>query len=323
MTHPKYITATPEAPADSDPLYREQWALHKMDAEKAWQCLDKVPSWKPVTVAIVDCGIQCDHQDLDKDMVIGHCVIPPDYDDFSDDDGHGTMLAGTIGAVAGNGRGGRGVVPKVRLMAVKFIDVRTPPMTGNAVKAIKYAVEHGAKIINASWDVGLNNPKLQEVIEYAGSKGVLVVVAAGNDGSDIGSYLTCPASYAPLDNMISVMATDKNDGKPGFSNYGDKVDIAAPGVNIVSTVPYLCRPPTSPRSYGPAYRSYSGTSASAAHVSGAAALLLSINPGLKPKEIRERLIASVTDVPDLHRYCLAGGRLNLHRAVERVVNEAR
>lgn len=313
------ITAILDSTNDRDPLYREQWAWQKMEAEEAWRRLDAMPHLHQVTIAIVDSGIQRDHEDLNKDMVFGDRVIPPYNGDFNDDDGHGTMLAGTIAAIANNDRGGRGMAPAARLIAIKFTDVRTPPMSGNAAKAIRLAVESGAKIINASWNVGVDDSELRKAIDDAGQEGVLVVVAAGNNGSNNSHYRTFPVSFG-YPNIISVMATDRNDDKPSFSNYGEPVDIAAPGVSIVSTSPYLCPPPVPPsRSYNPAYRSYSGTSPAAAHVSGAAALLLSIHPSWTPEKIRGHLMDAADPVPGLGRYCRAGGRLNLRRAVERAL----
>jgi len=312
----KSVNCPPRSAAERDPLYCEQWAWQKIEAEEAWKRLDEVQDLRAVTVAIVDCGIQSDHEDLNNQIVCGARVIPPDNNDFSDDDGHGTMLAGTIGAIANNERGGRGMIPAARLMAIKFIDVRTPPTSGNAAKAIIRAVDERAQIINASWNVGLDSPELEGAIEYARSRNVLVVVAAGNNGGDNTRYPSFPASYE-FDNLISVLATDRNDQKAGFSNYGQNVHIAAPGVDIVSTSPYLCQPPAPPSlSYNPAYRSYSGTSAAAAHVSGAAALLLSIQPSWTAEKVRGHLMETVDPIPDLRHCCRAGGRLNIGRAVK-------
>jgi thermitase len=314
MRYSKSARVLLRAIADGDPLYGEQWAWQKMEAEPAWTRLREARRAQPL-VAIVDWGVQRDHEDLDSDLVSGERVIPPYNGDFSDDYGHGTMLAGTIAARANNDRGGRGAVPSARLRAIKFIDVRTPPLSGYAAAAIRRAVEDGAHIINVSWDVGLNSPDLRRAFEYAAQEGCLLVVAAGNDGSNNTRCPAFPASFG-FPNMIVVMATDRHDQKPGFSNYGENVDLAAPGVDIVTTSPYLCPPAPRPsRLYNPAYRSYSGTSAAAAHVSGAAALLLSIDTGWRPDEIREHLIASADPVDDLRGICRAGGRLNLGRAV--------
>ena len=320
--------ALPASRTATNPSYRRQWALDKIELEEAWNLIaaakrGELVREEPITVAIVDWGVKPDHQVFvrNRQTVFGHRVIPPEGSNFDDDDGHGTMLAGTVSAITSFDGGGRATVSLARLMAVKFIDVRTAPMSDNAAKAITFAVDHGAQIINASWNVGLNNPELRKAIEYAGTKGVLVVVAAGNNGGNNRHYLTFPASYN-LENMISVMATDEDDYKADFSNYGKNVHIAAPGVNIVSTSAYLCPlsvPPSQSRNLG--HRTYSGTSPAAAHVSGAAALLLSINRSWTPAEIREHLVSSADYVPSLERFGI--GRLNLRCAVERAMRRDR
>ena len=228
------------------------------------------------------------------------------------------IIAGS-GHIAGviNPRCGDHVaVPPVRLLGVKFIDWHTPPMSRNAAEAIRYAADQGARIINASWEVGLKSRELDEAIRHASDKGALVIVAAGNNGGNNDDYRTYPACL-DLPNLISVMASDREDEKPYFSSYGrDTVDIAAPGVDIVSTYPYLYRPPESPRSYEPAYRSYSGTSPAAAHASGAAALLLALNPDWTPQKVRKCLLESAKRVTGLRPFCPEGRRLNLDRAVK-------
>jgi subtilisin family serine protease len=311
--------------AGFDPSYSRQWAWDKMEVVQAWQRIDELRckqsiSKEPVTVAIVDWGIQRDHEAFGPELVApGASVIPTGNGNFGDDDGHGTMLAGTIAGVVTNIPGGGRAGSSVRLLAVKFIDVRHPPMSNNAARAIRYAVDAGAKIINASWDVGLNSPDLRDAIKHAENNNVLVVVAAGNGGGNNTDYPTFPASFR-FTNMITVMASDEEDQKPGFSNYGDNVDIAAPGVNIISTSPYICplRVALSPFGIHP-YRRYSGSSPAAAHVSGAAALLLSIKPGWSPQEIRACLIDSSDRITTLQPFCPEGRRLNLRRAVERAL----
>jgi subtilisin family serine protease len=308
-----------------DPSYSKQWAWDKMELVQAWQLIEAVRcrqaiSEEPMTIAIVDWGIQHNHEAFGPELVApGANVIPTGNGKLDDDDGPGTMLAGTIAGVVTNLPGGGRAVSSVSLLPVKFIDARNPPMSNNAAKAIKYAVDAGAKIINASWDVGLNSPELQNAIKHAEEHNVLVVVAAGNSGGNNIDYSTFPASFR-FTNMITVMASDEEDQKPGFSNYGDNVDIAAPGVDIISTSPYMCRPRAVPSSFDiDRYRRYSGTSPAAAHVSGAAALLLSINPGWRPQEIRACLIDCSDRVTALQPFCPEGRRLNLRCAVERAL----
>ena len=308
--------------AGIDPSYSKQWAWDKIEVMQAWQLIEELRCRQsifeePVAVAIVDWGIQRDHEAFGPELVApGASVIPTGNGNFGDDDGHGTMLAGTIAGVVTNVPGGGRAVSLVRLLAVKFIDVRNPPMSDNAARAIRYAVDAGAKIINASWDDGLNSRELRDAIKHAEDNNVLVVVAAGNGGGNNADYPAFPASLR-FTNMITVMASDEEDQKPGFSNYGDNVDIAAPGLNIISTSPYLCRPQASLSPFDiPPYRRYSGTSPAAAHVSGAAALLLSIKPNWTPQEIRACLMEASDRITALQPFCPEGRRLNLFRAVE-------
>jgi thermitase len=302
-----------------DPLFSQQWAWRNIRAEAAWKLVDEqlgIQNLPLTTVAIVDWGIQREHQDLDQCNISGKRVIPPDDDNFGDDDGHGTMLAGTIAARRGNHLGGVGTAPRAKLMAIKFIDGRMPPTALYAAMAITYAVDNGARIINASWDVGIDAPVLRKALEHADNENVLVVTAAGNDGSNNAKYATYPADYR-YKNVMSVMATDRQDDKPSFSNYGETVDLGAPGVSIYSTSPYLADPQNRlSRLYTPAYRVYSGTSPAAAHVSGAAALLLSINPDWTPHDVRRCLVESADQISGLEQFCPGGRRLNLFRAVK-------
>ena len=300
----------------NDPLYAEQWALQRMNAEAAWRRLREV-NGQPVTVAIADWGIQQEHEDLDPQTITGARIIPPGVD-FADDDGHGTMLAGILGARRDNGIGVAGLVSGANLLVIKFIDAHTPPTADAAAAAIRYAIEKKSRIINASWHVSLDQASLRSAIEEAGSQGILVVAGAGNDGTDNMQTPFFPACYE-FDNMISVMASEEpDDRKAGFSNYGKNVHLAAPGRGILSTSIYRGAPPPAGASrdeYNPAYRLYDGTSAAAAFVSGAAAMLLSVDVSWRPPEIREHLIASTDKCPELHGLCRADGRLNLGRAI--------
>lgn len=300
----------------NDPLFAQQWALPKVEAEPAWARFAQAKR-RTAKVAIVDWGVQRKHQDLDqhRGAIVGARVIPPNNNNFADDNGHGTMLAGIIGAVADNNLGVAGTVPSVALLAIKFIDQHIPPTALYATHGILYAVQHGAKIINASWHVGLDSGLLRLALHHAGNHGVVVVAAAGNSGSDNARVPFFPASYS-FDNMIAVMASDKHDDRATFSNYGDNVDIAAPGTRILSTTVYFVPPQrqTPPGRHNSGYHEYNGTSTAAAFVSGAAALLLSIDDWT-PRELREHLVASADPAPGLRGICRAQGRLNLRRAI--------
>lgn len=301
------VTALVPQPPVDDPLYRFQWALTRISAERVWQ--HPAPT-APVVVAILDTGISTVHPDLlahlwdDGAGNHGFNVLTG-TNDVEDEDGHGTLLAGTIAAVSNNAIGIAGSPWPIRLMAVKFHDVRTRPNALNAIIAIVWAVLNGAKVINAAWHLGLRLGFVEVAIAFANARDVIFVAGAGNDGLDNDMLPTYPASY-PVDNVVSVMATNEHDAKPGFSNYGKtKVHLAAPGVRILSTDCFL----TAPR-----WRSYSGTSPATAFVAQAAAVLKAMNPAWTPRQIREHLVASVDRVT---RWlpCVAEGRLALGRAV--------
>jgi len=292
--------------AVDDRLYPQQWALRQVEVEPAWERIAQVGP-RAVTVAVVDSGIEQNHQDLNQARINGARVIPPNNNNFADDIGHGTMLAGTIAAITDNVVGIAGIAGKVSnlsIFAIKFTDARTPPTALAAVLGILTAVAAGARVINASWHVLEDTGLLAATIVFSGTQRCLFVAAAGNNGGNNTRVPTLPASY-DFDNMVVVMASDENDDKAWFSNYGADVELAAPGIRILSTGLYYVNP---------AYREYNGTSAAAAHVSGAAAMLLEIDDWT-PHELREHLVASAEPVRGLRGICRANGRLNLRRAV--------
>lgn len=296
-------------PIVNDPLYRFQWALFTIGADVAWQ--HPAPA-SPVIVAILDTGISTAHPDLvphlwdDGTSAGNHGFNVLTWtNDVEDEDGHGTLLAGTIAAVSNNAVGIAGTPWPVKLMAVKFHDILTRPDALHATVAIVWAVTHQANVINAAWHMGLPLGFVRLAIEFANAHDVVFVAGAGNDGLDNDVLKTYPASF-PVANVVSVMATNEHDSKPGFSNYGwTTVHLAAPGVRMLSTDCYF----TAPR-----WRNYSGTSAACALVANAAAVLKAMNPSWTPPQIRNHLIASVDKIP---RWlpCIAEGRLNLARAV--------
>jgi subtilisin family serine protease len=272
---------------------------------------------RAIVVAIVDSGVMTEHPALRDRLEPGISVIGPDVED---EDGHGTLLAGTILSTTN-------YTPAVRLMPVQFIDGRTRPRSDRAAEAIEETMrqEPYPDIVNLSWDLGVESPALRKALAVAAARKVLVVVAAGNSGADNDAYPTFPACYGhdmcqavtepALPNVITVMATDRDDYRPGFSNYGaTSVHLAAPGVGIVSAHQYLGAAPTPGR--GSKYQRYDGTSAAAAYVSGAAALLKSINRSLDSESLKKLLMNTVDTRPDRPPLpCQAGGRLSLGRAL--------
>jgi subtilisin family serine protease len=302
-----------DATAGSDLVYPDPRVLQRIDPLECAR--GEIGSGERVIVAIIDSGITVDHPDLadrlwaypDDPKVHGVRLMDGQRDsDVTDQDGHGTMLAGTILATANHVEG-------IELMPVKFFDVTTQPAAANAAAAIRFAISQQPPpaIINLSFDLGIGSNELREAFRSACNESdALIVIAAGNTGSDNDQYPLVPACYADecRDKVIVVMATDLYDGRPIFSNFGNTtVDLGAPGVGIVST-----RAPVSRGNESHEYGHYTGTSAAAAHVSGAAALLKSQNPNRRAREIKQLLMDSVDRSPWLK--CVSGGRLNLSRA---------
>jgi subtilisin family serine protease len=223
-----------------------------------------------------------------------------------DDHNHGTHASGTVGAVGGNGKGVSGVTQRVSLMGLKFLSAEGSGTTADAIRAIDYAIEHGAKVLSNSWGGKGedNNRALYEAIERAKAKDVLFIAAAGNDGTDNdGRDPSFPAAF-DNDNLIAVAATDNSDKMAFFSNYGKvSTDLAAPGVNVWSSV------------RGNRYDKMSGTSMACPHVAGAAALIWSKNPTWNYKQVKEALMKSVDQVPSLAGKTVTGGRLNVLKAL--------
>jgi len=222
--------------------------------------------------------------------------------DPSDDNGHGTHCAGIIAAGTNNGIGIAGVGEGVRIMALKFLNSGGSGSTGDAIEAINYAVaekKNGVpvRVISASWGSMEYSRSLFKAIFTARSHDILFVAAAGNHGLPNDVFPFYPASY-PQDNIISVAATDDNDRLASFSNYGWKaVDVAAPGVSILSTVPG-------------SYATSSGTSMAAPHVAGVAALLFGQDPDASFLVVKRRILSGVDRIPSLNGKVATGGRLN-------------
>lgn len=307
-----------QAGAPDDPGYSDQWDLNKISAEAAWECAATLDPPNLVTVAVIDSGVSVLHPDLNMVSTSGlprifgqRVLVSPTDDKIEDEDGHGTFLAGTIAAVSNNSLGVASATAPIqsglRLMAVKFYDPLTPMTAALAHQAITWAVDNGASVINASFHIGMNDPTLLSAVAYAAANDRVFVAAAGNDGTSNDDLPTWPASYA-LPNVISVMASNRHDDKPGFSNYGPlTVHLAAPGVRIWSTHFYLY--PTNE----PKWRTYSGTSASAAEVAAAAALIRAYSPNMTAPEVVQHLISAAH--PNHYFPCVARGRLDLHRAL--------
>jgi thermitase len=216
--------------------------VSRIEAAQAWQLTTGA---EPVIVAILDTGIDEDNQELGGKVIARvNFGNSPTSDDLY---GHGTHMAGTIVAIA----------PECQLMNVKVCDDIGRCEASAVAEGIIWAADHGAEVINISLYVK-SSPDLEEAVNYAWSQGCVLVAAAGNEGNSMPAY---PAYYT---NCLAVAATNENDSLALLSNYGDWVDVAAPGFNIYSTLP------------GNQYGYKSGTSVAAAHVSGEAALVFSV-----------------------------------------------
>ncbi len=240
------------------------------------------------------------------------CVTPGvENNDPFDDDGHGTHVAGTIGAVGFNNLGVTGVMMSVRLMPVKVLNAQGAGYFGDIEDGIDYAVTNGAKVINASLGGSDFQQSLYDVIAAANTKGVLLVASAGNDGANNDLSPTYPASFN-LPNIIAVAATDQNDRMAAFSNFGPlSVDVAAPGVYILSTVP----------TWWANYQGYGlldfsdGTSMAAPHVSGLAGLLWGYYTHFTNPQVKATILRYADSIPSLSGFIGTAGRINAYRAI--------
>jgi subtilisin family serine protease len=230
--------------------------------------------------------------------------------DGSGDD-HGTHVAGTIGAVGGNGKGVAGVCWNVKMLNAKFLGNRGGT-TANAIKAVDYFTDlktrHGLNLVatNNSWGGGGFSQLLQDAIERANNAGILFVAAAGNDGLNTENTVSYPSGY-PNANIIAVASITSTGAISSFSNYAaTKVDLGAPGSGIWSTVPK-----SSKGNVISGYASYNGTSMATPHVTGACALYAASNPNASATAIKSAILSSVTPTASLAGKCVTGGRLNV------------
>lgn len=296
-----------------------------IDANLAW---DVSTGSASMVVGIADSGFRSTHEDLagnrwtNPGEIAGNGIDDDSngyVDDVwgwdfwnndrdpTDDNGHGTHTAGTVGAVGNNGRGVAGVCWTVRLVGLK-IGSRTGSVSTTAgISAVNYCVGKGIKLSNHSWGGTGFSSSFNTAITNAAAAGHMLVCAAGNSGINNDSTPFYPASYTQ-DNVIAVASTNNNDGLSSFSNYGaTRVDLAAPGENIAST--YISRNSNTTYSY------LSGTSMAAPHVTGAAALVWSVNPTWTYAQVRSKILSTVRPVPALAGKCVTGGVLNVNNAV--------
>ncbi len=300
------VAATP-----GDPLYPNQWAPAAIGAPQAW---DRTTGSASIKVAVIDTGVALGHPDLAANLIPGWNFVA-NTSDPSDDFGHGTHVAGIIGAVGDNGTGVAGINWHVSMMPLKICDAQGQCDLDAEVSALQYAVAHGAKIANASFGGAYGGYQPEEdAIAAAGQAGLLYVAAAGNDGSNNDFTPFYPASY-PLDNIISVAATTSSGGLANFSDYGiNSVHIGAPGENVLSTM-LTSGPLSDPSGYG----LLSGTSMAAPEVTGAAALLWSEHPTWTMQQVRMRLLTTSSPLASLSGRVADCGQLDVAAATDPTV----
>lgn len=348
------LTTTPVAFADfvpNDNFYHNQWYFSRIGAEKAWEKINSSPD---ITIAVIDSGIDIDHPDLRQNIWVNNKEIPnnnidDDHNGFVDDANgwdfidnqpdptpkfssgwtesgvsHGTMIAGIISARGNNGKGVAGITWSSKIMPLKILNDHGEGRLNDVVRAVDYAVNNGADIINLSFTGYGYSESLQEALGRAYQKGVIVVAAAGNEQStglaiNTDKKLIFPACYKGKngeDLVIGVASTDALDQKTNFSGFGTHcIDLTAPGISFFSTIPKGSNLKDKNKEYD-GY--WSGTSMSAAVVSGAMALVLQTNPELSSRQAIDIVLGTCDNISQLNPNYLGQlgyGRVNVNAAV--------
>ncbi|MDP9318162.1 MAG: S8 family serine peptidase, partial [Actinomycetota bacterium] len=287
------VEATPD-----DPGYGDQWSLAKIGWDQAYGTVH--PSGSAV-VAVLDTGVDAGNADLFGNIVSGASFVAGSTWS-SDPNGHGTEMAGIVAAETNNGTGIAGVgYAGVRVMPVTVLGADGLGSDSDIIQGVVWAADHGADVILMSFSAAGYSSALQAAVDYAWSKGVVLVAATGNDSS---SASTFPAGDT---GVIGVSNTDRSDALASSSNYGESVFLAAPGVGILTTIP------------GGGTTTITGTSASAAEVAGAAALLRAVDPSASAGTIVGRLARNADAAGSVAE--VGNGRLNLARALSDVATD--
>ncbi len=280
----------------NDPIY--QWSLSSVNAFAGWDATTGSPN---VVIAIVDTGVDYNHPDLSGKCVAGYDFVNNDSRPL-DDYWHGTHVAGIAGASTNNGQGIAGIGWQCRIMPVKVLGADGTGSYWNVAQGIIYAADHGAHVINLSLAGPYNDSTEADAVRYALGKGCVVVAAVGNQGGVGYNY---PAAY---DGVIGAAALASDNTRASFSNYNASVDIAAPGVDVIS-----CTLSSSP---GGPYTTASGTSMAAPHVAGLAALIRSLHPDWTNTQIADQICRTADDLGPSGRDNYYGwGKINLARAL--------
>lgn len=323
----------------ADPRFADLWGLHNtgqaggrvdadIDAPEAW---DITTGNRDIIVGVIDTGTDYSHPDLRDniwvnpgeiagngidddgngvvDDIHGYSAVNNNGDPM-DQEGHGTHVAGTIGATGNNNIGVSGVNWQVSMIPCQFLDASGSGTTAGAIACINYYTNlkqnHGVdvRLTSNSWGGGGFSQALKDAIAAGNNAGILFIAAAGNDADDSDIFPHYPSAY-DLPGIVSVASTDRNDNLSSFSTYGQvSVDLGAPGSAILSTIP------------NGAYGSLSGTSMATPHVAGAAALVWAANPSLGISEVKQILLDSGDSLPALVGKTVSGNRLNVKNALD-------
>lgn len=316
----------------NDPAITQAWGLKKSDAARAWSL---TKGSRQIIVAVIDTGLDINHEDLKNNLWVNQGEtgldskgrnkatngIDDDKNGFIDDvhgwnfvrnnnklddnHGHGTHITGIIAAEANNNKGIVGIAPEVSIMTLKYFDPASPGSDNlkNTIKSIHYAVKMGAHIINYSGGGMDYSQEEFEAVNEARKKGILFVAASGNERSNSDKFPYYPADYN-LDNIISVTAFNPSVEVLASSNWGtESVHIAAPGQNVISTLP------------GNSYGFMTGTSQATAFVTGGAALVLSHKVGFKYTDVRKYILSTGDALESLAGKTQSSRKLNLYKAL--------
>jgi subtilisin family serine protease len=285
-----------------------------IDAPEGWDVLNTASN---IVVAVLDTGVRSTHEDLSANMWVNPLDGSHGWNAVAtnnvpeDDNGHGTLMAGVLGAVGNNSKGVVGVAWQVQVMSCKCLTTSGTGAVSDLITCIDFARTNGVKVVNGSLDSPDFSAALSNAIVSLRDAGIIYVASAGNNSADIDASPRYPSGYQ-IDNIVSVAYTDRNDALGFISNFGaTNVDLAAPGDKIFSTYS------SSDTSYYPMFDfiNIAGTSYAAAYVSGAFALMCARYPLENYQQIISRVLNATDSLPSLSGKCVTGGRLNLRKAL--------
>jgi thermitase len=279
------------AAVPNDPNVGQQWHLSTMSLPKAWD----ISRGSNTVIAVLDTGVAPAQPDLKSKLVLGASMISSSST-TNDAHGHGTHVSGIAAAIGNNAFGGTGVDQSAKIMPVKVLSGTGSGYASDIIRGVYFAVDHGAKVLLMPFTSQEYSQAFQDAIHYAWAKNSVLVAAAGNDASTARQY---PAGYV---NVLSVAATTQQDMKTSFSNYGNWVDVAAPGQSIYAT------------DINGGYTSMSGTSMASAAVAGLVSLAWGKNPAETNSKIVNRIFSTVDQVPGSGSYYMYG-RVNAYKTL--------